>query len=292
MPGDPLAQSEPVAASEQFPLSWRVENTLVSYSFYLAKFICPTGLAVLYPRPVSHWPYSEIIAAAVVLVALTAAALFWRRRFPYIFVGWLWYLVMLLPVAGLVHFSIQAVADRFTYLPQIGICIALVWGLVAAWDTLSPRRWVRGAASTFVLVLLAMWAVSAWRQTSYWHDSRTLWTHTVACTSRNSIAHYKLGFVLSQQGHLSDAVAHYRKTVEIDPSDLNALNNLGNALTALNLLDEAVARFRKALELDPNDAPAHLNLGNALAAGGVLGEAIKQYQRCAGNRPQQCGAPQ
>ena len=134
----------------------------------------------------------------LVLVGVTAAALVERRRCPYLLVGWLWYLVMLLPVIGLVQVGNQAaLADRFTYLPQIGLCIALVWTAADACRSWPYRRWVYSVTSALVLVVLMG---CAWRQTSYWHDSETLWNHTLACTSRNNVAHDNLGRIMADRG--------------------------------------------------------------------------------------------
>ncbi len=161
-----------LAANQQYSFGWRMGNALISYVAYLGEFFCPLGLATCYPRRPELPPW-QVAAAALLLVSVTVAAVRWRRQRPYLLVGWLWYVGMLLPVVGLVQFGGQAEADRFTYLPQIGLAVALVWAAADAcrtWPRLRPVGAVAAACAVMVL------AVLAWRQTSYWHDSETLWT--------------------------------------------------------------------------------------------------------------------
>jgi len=268
-------QGQVLALVGHTPLWCRLGNALVSYMVYLGQFFYPVGLAVLYPPPGLDLPLGKIVAAFLLLVAITAATLVWRRRFPYLLVGWLWYLGMMVPVIGLVQFGTQGMADRHTYFTQIGLSIALTWGVTDLCRSWSYRRWVCGAMSALVLLVLM---ACAWRQTSFWCDTETLWAHTLACTSRNSGAHNNLGAHLAAQGHLDEAMAHYRQALQIEPDYPEAHNNLGVALSNRGHFDEATAHFRQALKIQPNYAEAHGNLGLRLAARGQLDEALAHYQ--------------
>ena len=192
-----LAQRRAIVPVDAMPLSARISNALVSYVAYLGQFFYPVGLAVLYPHPGPGLPLWKPVAALLALAAISIAVLVWRRRRPAVLVGWFWYLGMLVPVIGLVQVGTQAMADRYTYLPQIGLCIALAWGAAQAVASWPYRRWACGAGSALVLAVLM---ACAWRQTTFWRDSEALWKHTLDCTSRNSVAHDNLGFVLARQG--------------------------------------------------------------------------------------------
>ena len=169
---------------------WRTGVALISYVAYLGQFFYPLGLAASYPRPGLDLPMWRVGGAFVILLGVTVAVCSWRRRCPYLLVGWLWYLGMLVPMIGLVQVGVGAMADRFTYLPEIGLCIALAWGVTDVCRSSPHRRRVCGVTSALVLLVLMG---CAWRQTSFWCDSETLWTHALACTSRNSVAHHNLG---------------------------------------------------------------------------------------------------
>jgi Tfp pilus assembly protein PilF len=191
-------------------------------------------------------------------------------------VGWLWYLGVLVPVIGLVQVGVAAAADRFTYLSQIGLCLALVWAAADACRSWPYRRWVCGVASVLVLAVLMG---CAWRQTSFWRDGETLWTHALACTSRNDVAHNNLAFALQQRGKIDEAAAHCRQALEINPDYAEAHNNLGAALADLGRSDEAIQHYRKAVDLKPDYAGAHANFGIALTRGGRFDEAMTQYRK-------------
>jgi len=210
-----------------------------------------------------------------------------RRRYPYLLVGWAWYVVTLLPVIGLVQVCNQAMADRYTYMTQIGLVIALTWGIAQACRAWPHWNWVGGvAASLAILVLVGC----AWRQTSYWRDSETLWRHALACTSRNAVAHHDLGLALENRGLLAEAIEQYEQAIEIQPGHVEAHNNLGKMLTSLGRSDEAMTHLRKAVELEPNRPEPHWNLGNVLAREGRLDEATKQFEQALKLRPDYAAA--
>ncbi len=269
------AQGEAFVSVEHLTLWWRIGNALNSYVAYLVQFFYPLGLAVFYPHPGAALPIWKVVGAAVALACISGAALACRRRCPYLLVGWLWYLGMLLPVIGLSQTGIQAMADRFTYLPQIGLCIALVWGVADMCRSWPRHRWVGSVMSVWALMVLMG---CAWRQTSFWRDSQTLWPHTLACTSPNCVAHKNLGDVFLGQGRLEEAAAHYRTALEIEPRHADAHTNLGRVLARYGRWDEAIAQFRRVLEI--TDAPpAHYNLGVILAGRGHPDEALAHYRR-------------
>jgi tetratricopeptide (TPR) repeat protein len=277
-----LTQGEALAANEQYPLSWRIGNVPISYVTYLRQSLCPMNLALLYPRLSLALPLWQVFAAVLSLAGITAATFVWRRRRPYLLVGWLWYLGMLVPVLGVVQVGSQAVADRFTYLPQIGLWIALAWGAADVWRSAPYGRWLCGSAAALVLAVLMG---CAWRQTTFWRNSETQWTHTLACTSRNAVAHNGLGLALADRGRLDEAMAQYQTAMDISPDLAEVPNNLGNALTGLNRLDEAIAQYQKSLTIRPDYAEAHNNLGNRLVHLHRLDEAMAHYRKALELKP-------
>jgi len=191
-------------------------------------------------------------------------------------VGWLWYLGMMIPVIGIVQISHYAHADRYTYLPQIGLYLLLTWAaadLCAGWR---HRRVVLGGCSTVILVALIFCAHT---QATYWRNSETLWTHTLDCTSDNAVAQVSLGNALLQNGNVDGAITHFQKVLQIKPDYAEAHYNLGNALVKKGSVDEAITQYQKALQIKPDFAEAHYNLGNALVRKGSVDKAIVHYQQ-------------
>jgi Tfp pilus assembly protein PilF/uncharacterized membrane protein YhaH (DUF805 family) len=269
------SQGEAVASIKRFPFPWRMENAAVSYVVYLRELFCPVNLAVLYPRLGSDLAPWKVWAAVAVLAVLTTAATVCRRRCPYLLVGWLWYLGMLVPVIGLVQVGSVAIADRFTYLPQIGLAMALVWGAADLCRLWPPGRRLCGAASALVLAVLM---VAAWRQTSFWRNGETLWGHAVMCTSNNAPAHINLGNAFTDQGRLDEAIVQYRRALRISPGYAEAHYNLGNTFAAQDRLDTAIAEYRQAIEINPRHAFAHANMAAILARQGRFAEAAAHFR--------------
>jgi Flp pilus assembly protein TadD len=267
---------------EQLPFSWRLANAAVAYVAYLGKMIYPVGLAIPYLLPKEPPPAWETIAAVGVLLAISTAALVLRRKCPYLLVGWLWYLGMLLPVIGLVQAGIEGMADRFTYLPQIGLAMAFAWGGVQVAGAWPARRWALAGVATLVVGVLMG---CAWRQTRYWCDSETLWRRTLYCMPHDWFAHRCLGGALADHGQIDEAIDQYRQALEINSDDLEGHNNLGNALAGRDRLDEAIDHYRKALDINPGAAEPHYNLGLALAGRGAVDEAITQYRKAVEIKP-------
>ncbi len=274
-------QAAALDVNQLYSPAWRIGNAAICYAVYLGRFFWPLGLAPVYPRRPVQLPSWQVVLALLTLASITAAA-WWQRRRPFLLVGWLWYLGMLLPVIGLVQFGVQAEADRFTYLPGIGLSIALVWGAADVY-----RAWPRFRRVSIAVVtcLLATMLVSAWCQTGFWRDSETLWKHTLACTSRNAVAHNDLGIVLAAAGRLDEAMSNYRKAIEVREDYAEAHRNLGAGLIDRGRLKEAISHLRRALSIQPYDALAHNDLAIALAAGGCRDEALSHYRRALEIRP-------
>ncbi len=270
------AQRQALGSAEYFPWSWRIGNALISYVAYLGQFFYPAGLAVLYLRVGLELPLWKVFGALLVLLGITGAVLLGRRRCPYLLMGWLWYLGTLVPVIGLVQVGSQTMADRYTYLTQIGLYIALAWGVADVCRSWAYRHWLCGIASASMLLVLTG---CAWRQTSFWRESEVLWIHTLACTSQNSVAHSNLGRIVEGRGRVDEAIAQYRRAVEILPSYAPFHNDLGKALAGQGRLDEAMDHYRKSLEIQPDNAVVHATLGTALVSQGRLDEAIGHYRK-------------
>jgi tetratricopeptide (TPR) repeat protein len=266
-----FAQTGAMQSTTSFSVPLRLGNALAACMVYLGQMVWPAGLAVFYPFPHIGLPAWEVALAGMLLAGLSAAALWQKRNQPWILTGWLWYLVMLLPVAGVIQVGDQAHADRYTYLPQIGIYVAVTW-LVAGW------RMSRAALGGLMAGVVGVLMVCAWKQTAYWQNSETLWTHTLASTTGNYAAHVSLGNVLLQKGRVDEAINQYQEALQIRSNYADARLNLGNALHQEGRMDEAINQYQLALEIKPDDAGAHNNLGNVLLEQGRTDEAINQYQ--------------
>jgi tetratricopeptide (TPR) repeat protein len=240
----------------------------------MGKMIWPLDLAVFYPHPGSELQIWKPVAAGLFLLIVSTVALRVAHRCQYVLVGWLWYLGTLVPVIGLVQVGEQAMADRYTYVPLIGLFIAVVWGFADLGKGWRSRRWL--ISVTAAVMLLALMAGS-WLQVGYWKDSIKLFQHTLDVTSNNYVAHYTLGNALALQGNLTGSVTHYNKALRINPNFAEAHNNLGNALALQGNLTRAISHYNKALHINPDHAEAHRNLGVALDRQGRHQEALQHY---------------
>jgi tetratricopeptide (TPR) repeat protein len=259
-----------VAALDVLPVGVRVANALVSYVAYLGDTLWPAKLAALYPfQSLAVW---EIAGAAAVLAAISAAVWFASRR--YLTVGWLWFLGTLVPVIGLIQAGGQARADRFTYLPLIGIFAAGAWGIAELAEKRAVSRTVLSAAAG---ALLAAFSMASRVQLGYWSDSVSLWTRAISVTEGNFHAHNNLGYYLANQGRIAEAIPHFEEALRIRPDFPQAHSNLGAALAQQGRMAEAVEHYRAALKSDPNNADAHNNLGVALGNAGRTEEALHEF---------------
>jgi Flp pilus assembly protein TadD len=273
---------EKLVPIDHLPLWLRMENTLVSYGIYLWQTIWPAGLAPFYPNPTHAFPIWEVAGSLALLCLISAAAIGVRKRHPWLLIGWLWFVGMLVPVIGLVQISTYSHADRYTYLPQIGLCLAGTW-MAADWA--GERRERRFTLGSVALVILCALLIAGWHQTAYWRDNETLWTHTLECTRDNWTAHTDLGMAFYQQGRTDDALAQFREAVRINPADEEAQNDLGLALSRQGRIDEGIAQYREALRINPAYPEAHNNLGNALFQQGRIDEAIAEFREACQLKP-------
>jgi protein O-mannosyl-transferase len=251
----------------------RIENALVSYVVYLLKFVWPSDLAVFYPfAPIPLW---QAAVAAVVLAAITAFAILRRTTRPYFAVGWFWYLGTLLPVIGLIQVGVQSHADRYTYIPLIGITIILAWAME---DLVAERKWMRPPLSLLTIAICGVWAIITWRDLKYWHDSTALFERAIAVTPDNYVAYGNLGAAFRTAGNTPQAIFYYERALEIKPHFANAEDGLGEALLGVGRVGEAFPHLTEAVRLEPQSVTAHINLGAAFSKRGKPAEAESQYR--------------
>jgi len=265
-----------IADSETYPLGIRVGNAIVAYATYLWKTIWPRDLIVLYVHPGAPAP-GTLALSALVLAVLTALAWRERERRPYLVAGWLWYVGTLVPVIGLVPIGRHAFADRYTYMPLLGIFAAVAW-------LLPGGRAARPVGVAALAALLAL-AVRTHAQVRVWHDSVSLFAHALAVNERSPLAHVNLAYGLVDRGRADEAVPHFERALELEPGYAKALVGLGNVLLAAGRVDEAAARFEAAARADDRSVHALTNLGYILYKRGLFGESIPYYERALAVRP-------
>ena len=274
-------QAGAVLLLQQWPLSLRAANALISYAGYIEKTFYPRHLAALYTMRSTPWPWWILALVTLALAGVSAGVLTqWRRR-PFLAMGWFWYLGTLLPVIGIVQVGLQAMADRYTYVPLIGLFVMLVWGgwdLAAAWKL---------PAIVIILTVCALGICTALtvRQEYYWQDGEAPYVRMIEVASNNFIAYNNLGHVLNQKGRTDDAIRAFKKSILLNPKFAEAHNNLGAALEEKGLPDDAIQEYRQAIRLKPDLTLGHSNLGAALAKKGILEEAITQYQEAIRLKP-------
>ncbi len=267
---------------EAIPIMVRIANASISYLKYIGKMIWPSRLAVFYPHPGDRLPMWLAAVAALLLLAISIWVIRLAPKRKYLPVGWLWYLGTLVPVIGLVQVGGQALANRYAYVPLIGLFIIIAWGLGDLLEKWRYQKTVLGASA--IMVLLAL-AVCTHLQLHHWRNSETLFEHAIEVTNNNHVAHCNLGAAIAKQGRLDEAISHYRQALHIKPRYAGAHYNLGTALQSQGKLDEAISHFHQALRVDPNYAEAHNNLGISLRAQGKLGEAASHYRQALRLKP-------
>ncbi|HOC56965.1 MAG TPA: tetratricopeptide repeat protein [Verrucomicrobiota bacterium] len=268
-----------VASMAHIPLGERAANAAVAYASYLWQTIWPLELAAFYPHPL-HSPGVKVMAALLVLLAVSAVVFLSRRA--YLIMGWLWYLGTLVPVIGLVQVGDHARADRYTYLPLVGIFIGVVW---AATELAAARPSWRRPLQVLAVCVGALLMLSTRLQLSHWKSSENLFQRALAVTDNNYIAHNNLGNVLDLSGQHAAAKQHYQETLRIRPDFAGTHYNLANVFAREGNLDAALKHYRAAIELQPNYADAHYNLGVLLANRGQADQAIEHYQAAFRSRP-------
>jgi Tfp pilus assembly protein PilF len=243
----------------RLPFGERVANVCVAYVRYLAKTILPTELCIFYPHP-HAWPGLQVLASAAFIIIITVGTLLYFRKRPVLAIGWLWFLGTLVPVIGLIQVGAQSMADRYTYLPSIGIFIMLAWGIHGA--TLPGRQWIyRG--SVFALCTACLLLTS--KQLQYWKDSVTLFEHALKVTTNNTVAYVNAGSALAARGKIDDGLVFLKKAIELNPKDAGAHCQLAESLANQGKLKPAITEYREALRLNPNLLAALNNYGWLLA---------------------------
>jgi tetratricopeptide (TPR) repeat protein len=256
------------------PLKFRVANAFVSYMKYIGKMVWPSRLAVLYPHTYDRISMWQVVVSGLLLFAISFWVIRSARSRRFLPMGWLWYLVTLVPVIGLVQTGSHAMADRFTYLPSIGIFIMTAWGASELLSKWTNRKVILGGLA--MMILLAS-SICTRLQLRYWRNSITLFEHTLAVTSNNSVIHDNLGLTLQSQGKFDEAIEHHRRALQIDPYCAGTHFNLGQALNSLGKFEEAITHFTEALRINPNFSEVHSELAYALASRGRLDEAIPHF---------------
>jgi len=270
-----------VAPVENLPLGARSGNALISYCRYLEKLFWPTDLAVFYPHP-GYWPMEQVLLAGGLIVGISVLLFVKRRRYPFMLMGWLWFCGTLVPVIELVQSGEQAMADRFTYVPSLGVLILAIWGayeLTRHWRHQVVVLSVTGSTAIVLCIGLTR------QQLGYWKDNETLFRHALKVTENNCLAHKGLGDALIKKGQIDEAINQYQEAILLIPGYAEAHYNLGTALQKKGQIDAAISQFQEAIRLNPEYAEAHCNLGTALIKKGQIDAAINQFQEAIRLKP-------
>jgi protein O-mannosyl-transferase len=270
-----------IDALSKLPWDTRLANALVSYVRYLGKTLWPSRLSVFYPYPAA-WPLWEVAACVVLLLLITGVVLVTVRSRPWLFVGWFWFLGVLVPFIGLVQAGAQAMADRFMYVPILGTLMGMIWGLHGL---VRGRRGQQAASLVAALTAIIACLAVTRQQLTYWKNSETLFQHALEVTEDNFIAHNNLGTALDKQGQVDKAIDQYQETLRLQPEFAEAHNNLGYALGRRGQLDAAITEHREAIRLKPSCIEAYNNLAMALLKKGQPDEAINECQEALRLRP-------
>ncbi len=281
-------QSRAVRSLTDFSFGVRIENAFVSYARYLGKLFWPTDLVILYPHP-GHWPLTLVILAALLVVGLSAAVLWRARTRPFLVTGWYWFLGTLVPVIGLIQVGRQSMADRYTYLPLIGVFIMLTWGIGAL---IARLRLPAVAVAVMAVLVLGASAAQTSKQVRYWRNSETVFRHALDRTEKNALAHDNLGIHLLTTGRPDEAMAEFRRALQINPDDADALNGLSAVLANRQEYAEANRCMQRLLQIHPKDAAAHFNYGAILVAQERWDEATAQFSEALRLKPDLATAKQ
>ncbi|HUN55828.1 MAG TPA: tetratricopeptide repeat protein [Smithella sp.] len=272
------------APSNNFPLGARLANAPVSFITYLVKTIWPYDLSVLYPFRV-HIPVWQVAASVFLIIVISAAVIATAKRLPYLFTGWLWFAITILPVIGIIQISTAApyaIADRYHYLPSIGIAVMLVWGLPSLFKSEDRRRKILyPAAITFLAVI----SILSCKQTSYWENSITLFNHALQVTTDNYVMHYNIALPLSKEGKIKEAIYHYEEAIRIKPDYDDAYYNKGNVYDKLGENQLAIEDFSKAISINPANLKAYNNRGNAYNRLGKYQLAVEDFNKAINRDP-------
>ena len=247
---------------KHLPLVSRLTNAPVAFVTYLEKTFWPHDMAVFYPFS-DQIPLWQVVGASLLILIITTFIIVMIKRLPYLFVGWMWYAITIAPVIGIIQISVTApyaMADRYHYLPSIGLAVMLAWGIPLLLQIVGVRKKI---LFSIMMVVLCLLAVSAWMQCGYWKNSIILFNHTLQVTKNNWFAYHNMGTALSAEGEIEDAVNNYSEAIRIFPNYSNAYNNRGNAYSILGQYQQAINDFNKAIHIRPNYAEAYNNYGSA-----------------------------
>jgi tetratricopeptide (TPR) repeat protein len=270
------------AVARHLPLYMRIETALISYFRYLGKLLWPTGLAINYPYP-GHWPMAAVCSAAIALVAISLLAAVCRRNRPWLAVGWFWYVGTLVPVIGLVQVGMQSMADRYTYIPGIGMLLLLVWGASEAWQR---RHWPTPVLTILLVVLLGVCVFLTRRQIAYWQDEKTVFGRAIEVTTNNEVAYSHLGDYLLKHGEQKEAMAMFRESIRINPRLEQSQAVLGYLLFLDGQRDAAIQHLEQAVKILPDSPAVRNNLGLCYKELGRYPEAAVQLQEAIRLKPQ------
>jgi protein O-mannosyl-transferase len=257
---------------ESFPLDIRIQNAFVACARYLEQTFWPVDLACLYPHP-GEWHWAQVLLSALIVAGVSAVAIWLRSKHRFVPAGWLWFVGMLVPVIGIVQVGVQSMADRYTYLPLIGVFIVLVWEA----EVLGRERHWAAITITIILAALLACVVQTRHQISFWREGETLFRRAIAVTENNPVAYNNLGLCLLEKGKTDEAIECYQKALQLNPNHPDAHYNYGNTLVRLGRVNEGIEHYRRAVRFKPYDAQAYNNLGYALALTGHLDEALTNY---------------
>ncbi|PKN67501.1 MAG: hypothetical protein CVU57_02000 [Deltaproteobacteria bacterium HGW-Deltaproteobacteria-15] len=271
-----------ISSMEGLPLGFRIGHVLVSYMKYILKMVWPIDLAFFYPFPEVAWPLWQVARCAFILGCISVLALLNSKRRPYLIVGWLWYLGILLPVIGIIQVGAQAMADRFTYLPHLGLYIAAIWGIA---DYSSQWRLNKALLPVIACLIIAFFAILTHQQLGYWRNGMTLFSRALEVTSRNYTAHYQLGNDMIRKGEIAPAIQHFSEAVRFKPDHFPAHYGLGLALASQGRFDEAISHYMTALKVRSNHAGILSSTGDAYFRQGNFEQAIAFYSKALGIDP-------
>ena len=269
------AQNFALGSTEFLPLRWRITNAIFSYFEYIRQMFWPVDLIPFYNHPENRLELWKLLLSVCVVIALTAIGFIRRRKNPYLLVGWFWYVVMLVPVIGIVQVGLQGHADRYTYLPQIGLYVAIVWLIRDLTKSWRQQRVILGAAAAIILGSLS---ILSRKQTTHWRDTEALWSYTLTVTPENDVAHAGLAGILFVRGQVDEAIRHYEIALRLRSGNVAAQFGLARALASKQKVDEAISHYQKALSIQPDNAAASNDLGVMFASKGEIDNAIAAWR--------------
>jgi hypothetical protein len=284
-----FAAGNSLGVNRQIPIANRLGDVAVNYALYVGKFFVPTGLSAQYPYRMGGWPVVAIAGAIVALLAITTVAWFTRKRMPFVAVGWLWFLGVMAPLCGILLVGSHSRADRYMYLPMIGLAVIISWGGIAA-----ARQWTipRGVTVTASVIVLLGYALTSQREMPHWANEKALAAHMLDAHDWNPMGHYLMGKALEGEGDILGALEHFQTHLRLAPNDPIAFLAIANAQRALGYPDQAVFWYRQALERSPDLAEAYFGLALIAIERAGYAEARNLLERCLELDPQHLGAQQ